>query len=478
MKDSFVKYLKTAAVTAGLSIMLLSCDKDSDNNNNNNVTINNWILENMSTYYLWEQYLPSRTDKSLSPDAYFESLLYSEDRFSWIQDDFLELINMLAGIVKEAGYDYWLSRVTANSSSVAGIITYIKPGSPAEQAGLKRGDIFLTVNGQQLTDTNYGTLTNEMDANHTLGIYREGELTPVALTVVEYEENPILLDTVYVQDDKKTGYLIYNFFASDNNDGTMCYDKQLNDIFGRFKETGIDELILDFRYNSGGSVSSAVALASMISGCTARDIFSIEQYNAIVDAYFQERYGKNYNKIPFIDAITLTDSNDKVIESTPINHLGMERLYVLTSGRTASASEMIINALNPYLNGNIVLIGETTVGKNVGSFTFYEDDPVKQQTNKWGMQPIVMRIANKDGFSEYSQGFEPDVKVHELDDDSLKPLGDTEELMLKTALDHIAGRSRASRKNFRRWEHIGSSADRTKARGNIIKSREDFKYLK
>jgi C-terminal processing protease CtpA/Prc len=296
-----------------------------------------------------------------------------------------------------------------------------------------------------------------------------------SLAVVVYRENPILLDTVYTQEGKKIAYLVYNFFASDNNDGTMIYDKQLNDIFGRFKEEGVNELILDLRYNSGGSISSANALASMISNCTMQDVFSIEQYNDIVDAYFLEEYGGDYNTIPFMDYMIRTNSRGSAIEVTPIHHLGMQRLYVLTSYRTASASELVINALNPYLNNNIVLIGDTTVGKNVGSITIYEEDAVKRQTNQWGMQPIILQIANKIGFSDYLDGFPPDVEVDELEgiaENDLKPLGDTEEVMLKAALDHISGKITPARKSLKHGKPVGSFSDRVKARENMVKKLE------
>ncbi|MDR1666446.1 MAG: hypothetical protein LBS03_01945 [Bacteroidales bacterium] len=480
MTKHFAKYLKTVVMATAWAVTFLSCNKDSDNGNNNQA-VNDWILDNMSLYYLWEKHLPARTDKSLSPDAYFESLLYKDDRFSWIQDNYIELINLLAGVVKEAGYDYGLRRMSNSETDVIGYITYVKPGSPAQQAGLQRGDLFRTVNGQQLTIHNYGTLTDEMGANHTLRLIKQdGESIEKTLTVVEYKENPILLDTIYTREDKKIGYLVYNFFASDNNDGTMRYDKQLNEVFGRFIEEGVNELILDLRYNSGGSLLSSITLAGMISNCTSQDLFSIEQFNDIWSPYLREayieEYGKahadDYNKDYFMDSIT-RKNNGKKVEEVPIRHLGVERLYVLTSYRTASASELLINALNPYLNNNIILIGDVTVGKNVGSLTFYEENAVKQQTNKWGMQPIVVKIANKDGYSDYGQGFTPDVEVDELAEGSLKPLGDTEELMLKTALDHIAGAIIPTRKSLERWKNIGSSADRVKARGNIIIRQEE-----
>ena len=148
---------------------------------------------------------------------------------------------------------------------------------------------------------------------------------------------------------------------------------------------------------------------------------------------------------------------------------------MLTSSNTASSSELVINSLYPYLN-SIVLVGDTTSGKNVGSITIYEEDPVKQQSNKWGMQPIVLKSANKDGFSDYGKGFNPDIPIIELDYPIL-PLGDTEEPMLQAAIDHILGRPSSlnrTRSNIGQYKHLGSSIDRTPARRNMLVSPQKF----
>ncbi|MDR0815042.1 MAG: hypothetical protein LBN37_04740, partial [Bacteroidales bacterium] len=348
---------------------------------------------------------------------------------------------------------------------------YIKPNSPAEKAGLKRGDVFSTINKKKMTVDNYQILLGETGEAHTLGIANDktfSSTTDVSLSVVVYKENPILLDTVYTIEGKQIGYLVYNFFAPDNGDNSRSYEKQLNDIFANFKSTAIDELVLDLRYNGGGYVSTAIVLSGMISNCTSQDLFGYERYNDILTEYFRDEEGADFEKMYFVDKITA---------NIPIVHLDTKRLYVLTSRGTASASELVINSLSPYLN-SIVLIGETTYGKNVGSVTIYEEDAVKQQTNKWGMQPIVLKTANKNNFSDYGKGFVPDVKVNELDYE-IKPLGDTEEPMLQAAIDHIFGKTfQLKRSNIEQYRHLGSSIDRTPARRNMLVSPQKFKFQK
>ena len=96
-----------------------------------NSHVNSWILENMEYWYLWNEELPAKTDKNLDPEAYFASLLHEDDRFSWIQENYQELLNSLQGISKEAGYEYVLYREKEGSDQLLMQVKYIKPSSPA-----------------------------------------------------------------------------------------------------------------------------------------------------------------------------------------------------------------------------------------------------------------------------------------------------------------------------------------------------------
>jgi C-terminal processing protease CtpA/Prc len=483
MKYFISKKINLTIILLALLTIISSCKEndpesgktDETDETKPNQNVNDWILENMEAWYLWNDKLPSKTDKNLDPDDYFESLLYkAEDRFSWIQANFIELIESLSGIQMESGYDFSLFLWDEEDNSVVGLINYVKPNSPASNAGLRRGDLFLTINGTQLTINNYQTLLNSISSAHTLGIY-DGNIRTVSLSVTKYEENPILLDTIYEISDKKIGYLIYNFFAQDNGNNSLSYVKELNQVFGNFKENGINELILDLRYNSGGSITTSVALSSMIANRTTSDLFVLEEYNSLVDSYYRRVNGENYNKTFFQNQLVKYDTNGNVVESVPINKLTtLNQIYVLTSDRTASASELVINGLIPYIS--IVIVGDTTYGKNVGSITIYEDDPVKQKTNTWGMQPIVVKLANANKASDYGKGFAPDVKVSEYDAFPLLPLGDTNETMLQAALIEMGvafksspakGNRSVGKTKTPQFRPISSSIDRTPVRRNV-----------
>ena len=126
--------------------------------------------------------------------------------------------------------------------------------------------------------------------------------------------------------------------------------------------------------------------------------------------------------------------------------------------------ELLINGLKPFMN--VFLVGDTTIGKNVGSISLYEPDDPK---NKWGMQPIVVKSYNSANESNYSEGFFPDI-VNEDNRLSLKPLGDTDEELLSLAIDHITGGSGARRSSAARDGHIslGTSADFKRGSYNLV----------
>ena len=439
--------------------------------------INEWILEHMYVYYLWNTHIPRFVNFTLNPDQFFYSILRSGDNFSVIYDNFQELLSSLSGVTSEAGYHYNLMLLDENSSDVIGYVAYIKPGTPAEKAGLKRGDYFMQVNNTQITTQNYGALMQETTKPHTLGLVElseEGVVGDIqqhmSLNVTVYEENPIFLDTVYHIKNKKIGYFVYNFFARDSEVGGIEYERQLNNLFGKYVEEGIDELIVDLRYNTGGTVITSIALASMISNRNKNDIFGYDEYNSFLDAIFREHEGEDYNTMYFLDDISKI-VNGTIVEQVPINKLpNLNRVFMIVSERSASSSEMLINSLRPYMGDeNVVLVGRRTYGKNVGSVLFYEDDPEKQKINNWGILPIVFKYSNKNKFSDFADGFPPDIDMRETAEIKMKPLGDIEELLLATTLNEIFGNKEIKRQNIKNNNEIISSAtDLNPARNNMI----------
>jgi C-terminal processing protease CtpA/Prc len=421
--------------------------------------VNKFIYGGLSTYYLWQGQVPAlynqayqNNNDSLNaflntykdPEELFYDLLYKYgevDRFSLIVDDSQEIDDWLAGISESVGMDFKLYYIRSGSNDLVGVIRYVQEDSPAEKAGLKRGDIFLQVDGQQLTSLNYQTLLFT-HKTYTIGFasFNGTGFTPngrnVGLTGVKLMENPIHLDTVFIAGGLKVGYLVYNSF-SNSYDSLLntSYDIELNNVFGRFKNEGIQKLILDLRYNGGGYVSSAIYLASMIHSANTQLIFSKTKYNSLLTNYYYDQYGQNFFNDYFADVITETEETP----ATPINSLGLNEIYIIATSETASASEMLINGLDPYIS--VKHVGSNTVGKNVGSFTvkdWIDNNGTVNPSHSWAMQPIVMQIANSQDFGEFADGLAPDIPAQEYAVELL-PLGDPAEDLLKACLDDIKG---------------------------------------
>lgn len=408
--------------------MVVQACSDAEPTLSEETSINKWIYENMSFWYYWNAGMPTNPNQDLVPEDFFKSLLVKEeDRFSAIYKDYEETLSALEGVSKEAGYEFTLYRETETGSTVIAQVLYIKPGSPAASTPLKRGDIITHINGQQITLTNYRDLIQQTGENHTItykpltvtGISSGflGDPLSLSLTAITFNENPNFLHTTFDVDGKKAGYFVYNFFASGIGTGTE-YDDEMDLIMAEFKAQGITDLIVDLRYNGGGYVDASVNLASLLGkNIDASKVFTKREYNSKVVDYF------NLQDSDLITTFTFKSQN--------VGNTLSGNLYVLTGSQTASASELIINALRPFMN--VILIGDVTVGKNVGSIPLYEEN---NPTNRWLLLPIVVKSFNSNNQSDYGNGFVPDIMIDE--GIYLYPLGDREEPLLSTALAQIS----------------------------------------
>lgn len=431
---------------------LQSCQDQDDTPPSKSIEVQNFIWKGLNLYYLWQADVPNLSDNRFAnqtslnnflsgypvPENLFQDLLYKPvskfkpaeavDRFSWIVSDYLDLEGTLQGTTKNNGVDFGLSYKPGSTSEIFGWVRYIIPNSDASTKNIQRGALFYGVNGTQLTKDNFATLLFGANTTYTLNLadYNGGTFTSngksVDLTKTVLSENPILVNTVINSGTHKIGYLMYNGFYSD-------YDNQLNDAFGTLKSQAVTDFVLDLRYNSGGSVLTATRLASMITGQFTGQIFAKQVWNAKAMSYFEANDPEALKNI-FADKIG----------TTPINSLNLTKIYILTSKSSASASELVINGLKPYLD--VVQIGDITTGKNVGSITVY-DSPTfgkadRNPNHRYAMQPIVLKIANSAGFGDYQDGLQPTYPLKETLS-SLDVLGSTTEPLLSTAIGKITG---------------------------------------
>lgn len=219
------------------------------------------------------------------------------------------------------------------------------------------------------------------------------------------------------------------------------FDKELNNAIGQLKSQGITELVLDLRYNPGGSVRSSIFLSSMITGQFNTNVFSREKWNSKYQAYFQANDPES-----LINRFT-----DKLSDNTAINSLNLSKVYILTTEDTASASELVIHCLDAYID--VIQIGTNTTGKYTASITLY-DSPDFGRTNanpnhKYAMQPLVLKSSNVNGISDYFNGLAPDYAITYQTSSgniaegenllNLGILGDVNEPFLEKALSLITG---------------------------------------
>ncbi|WP_068472386.1 S41 family peptidase [Saccharicrinis aurantiacus] len=405
-----------------LTIILFSCEKE-DGISKETKGINKFVYDYMNQYYYWTEDMPSTNPMSQADSKeYFNSLLFSSiDKWSFITDDYQGLVDYFNGVQKDYGYSIRPYLWEQGSTKVVACVEFVYPNTPASDAGLKRGDVIININGEELSTDNYQELYSSNSIQLGFGrITEDNELQTlneeVNLTAEVISINPILKSTIFEMRTGQTiGYLAYTSFI-DNS------DKDLEQLFANFKSAGIDELILDLRYNGGGSVATANLLASMIGPSDIEGkVFIRTDYNK----YFKEYFDQNYpnDETVYIDRFEGSASN-----------LDLSRLYVLTTPSTASASEMVMYTLSPYMD--VIQIGEQTHGKYYGSVTLEDEE----RDHGWAIQPIVMRAENVDNSIDYAIGLKPDI---EMQDDvfTYSELGSLDDNMVAVAINEITKES-------------------------------------
>ncbi len=465
-------------------ILFVSCSNDDDPADffplladESTAEIQDFMWKAMNQWYFWQGEVQDLADNRFSSDEqytefleatpnplnFYNSIQFNEDRFSFSNSDYTTLVNSLNGISKSNGLEFGLVRF-AEGDDIFGYVRYVIPNSDAAASAIQRGAIFTRVNGTQLNLNNYRDLLFGNNDTYTLGLatISNGTITDsddeVTLTKFEgLEENPVLVAKTLDVNGQKIGYLMYNGF-------TRGFDEDLNNAFGQFVADGVTDLVLDMRYNPGGSVNSSRLLASMIYGTRTQDLYIRQRWNDKIQSQFSdEQLEDNFAS--------------RTNAGSPINTLNLNRVYAIATNSSASASELVMNGLEPYVD--VIHIGETTRGKNEFSITLVDDEDndyvfsTSRQNNinpnnSWAIQPLVGRNENADGFSDYTAGLAPDIQIEE-DLGNLGVLGNVSEPLLARAIQEITGivaKSRFSETQFK-GEQISNSKLFTPMRDNM-----------
>lgn len=407
--------------------------------------LNFWSLYKEDVPELANDFFASDSDRDEfissfdSPEAAFAALRSPRDRFSFLSSDFEVFENSLAGINTSTGIFLSLFIDPNDDTRVFGAVRYVVNGSSADLAGVERGMLFTEVDGAELRDPLGGPITAETNFSdffapdsYTISLAAFDDIDgftltgdEITVTRTELTTNPVHTVNVLEIEGNTIGYLHYTGFTNE-------FDSSLNAAFGQLRDAGVTDLVLDLRYNGGGSVETANDLSTMITGQFEGEIFITQEFNAERNEDFMSTRRFNNN----------LGSGD---DGASINSLGLERLYVLTTDRTASSSELILSGLDPYID--IIQIGTDTEGKFEGSFLLYDAPaPNFSRSNanpnhRYVMLPLTFRSINSAGLTDYFDGFTPDIEIIE-NPFTYGTLGEQGEPLLDAAIDAIInGRS-------------------------------------
>jgi hypothetical protein len=412
----------SAALCVAVVVFFVSCQKSIDDNSTNNPPpgdstsnpsaddlVKDTVLMIAQDVYLWNTQIPSTFDARsyASPVEEMEGIRqYSHetgftdpvDRFSFAikQTDWDNVSN---GVAEDFGMSVFFNTPTDLR------VKYAETASPSGQAGIQRGWQITKINGDSQIDTSTATIDRIVNAvfyssNSSFTFKKpDGSTVDISLTAGTYQTHPIFADSVYAVNGKNIGYLALNSFLGDT---TEIYN-EFSTIFSKFQAQNVSEAIIDLRYNGGGYVSMAEKLANYLVPTAGNS-----------QVMYKETFNANY-----------TDYNT----TTKYNKLGtlnIDKIFFIVSDNTASASELLINALKPFVSETLVGPAYNTYGKPVGFFPIPVGD--------WYTFPISFRIVNKDGNGSYFNGFTID---HPTADGVDKNWGDVNENCLKSILTYI-----------------------------------------
>jgi C-terminal processing protease CtpA/Prc len=356
--------------------------------------------------YLWYAQIPSAFNAQTysDPNAIMEAIRqYSNEpgfstpvdkwSFAMNQTEWDNLSNGISG-------DFGISVFFFKDDDLR--VKSVERSSPAGIAGIRRGWRITKINGSANVSTGNADFISNAVWNSTNGSFTfqkpDGTTVDLNLSATSYQEHPVYLDSLYTINSKKIGYFSFNSFLGDT---TELYNEFAR-IFNRFAAAGINDLIVDLRYNGGGYVSVQQKLANWLAPVAANgQLMMKEQFN---DKYSEYNTIDNFHKL---------------------GSLNLSRIYFIVSRSTASASELLINNLKPFMD--VQLVGPSkTYGKPVGFFPVPVGD--------WYIFPVSFRSTNKSGEGNYFNGINLN---NQIVDGLEKDWGDITESCLQSALSNI-----------------------------------------
>ena len=405
-----------------LAIILVTCASCGEDRSGEYVALtqkDRWIEQQMQNIYLWYYDMPKISEENYfaEPEEFYKKLLSTKcrngqgDHFSTFESTEPMSTgtnnNLCIDKTSSYGFDFMIySDPTESTVHRMARVLFVLPNSPAAEAGLKRGDWVTKVGGLNITENNYGYLiqggaTTLSVASLNVTVENEeivlswGEESTLDIGASrQVSSSPFYkVATFNNYPGKNIGYLMYDHYSPGLTDNSTEYNEEMKQIFSNFKSQGVNEFILDLRYNRGGVMDCITELCSLL---------------APVEELGQPLFSLQYN-----DKNTDRNSTSILNVGLAAQNLGINTLYVITSPYTASASETTIYCLKPYMD--VKVIGSTTVGKNVASIGIISP-------YNFTLHPIVATVYNSKNESDYEGGIRPDYYYNEFS--NITPLGE------------------------------------------------------
>ena len=387
-----------------------------------NTEHNQWIYNQMSELYFWYKDMPKSDELNfgIEPENFFKKLLSNKDRFSWceINSNYQGVSSTsYATLPDEIGFEYQAYQDMLHNTVYE--VLYITEDE-VFLSGIARGDWLKVVS--QTGDSfvfEKGIIRNDVFVATTENI--------VISLAATRSNKTVYMDSIYIIGQKKIGYMVY-----------LEFDEKIDIIptFKYFKQNNINELILDLRYNPGGYVSTCSFLSALIVKNSALGKpFQLQEYNDIQSSFYYTNYG---------DSVLVENIPNSSVAVQ--NNLNLNKLYVITSNHTASASEAVIIGLRPYMD--VIVIGDVTTGKGVGSHT------IANSAYKYQLQPITFRYYNMQHQTVPDEGLIPDYHINETY--SKLDLGNINEPLLNVSLSIVSGNNAISNTFFKATSSVYS----------------------
>lgn len=399
-----------------ISLTLMACGEDRSGEYYALIASKTWIYETMQQNYLFYEDIPAEEslDFFQTPENFLKNAASSRDQKNGTLFSHIDSVNVSRALSSSPTFGYEAALIRTGSGDYAIRVLYTQPGSPAEEAGLKRGDWIIAANNKKIGSGDYSKYVSAPTQSYTftLGNYNGEGFDTLGVTEIpapRYIEETNLMKTSFITAGNRTAaYILYNSFGADDTE-------TLQNMFVEIAARQPNDIILDLRYNPGGYVSTSQLLSTLLAP--------------------QNAMGQTFLNMTYNDKIAKTESYlfepSLIPGGTPLVY---ENLYIITSNNTASASEIVINCLRPYLKERLLQVGTATFGKNVAQSLFTDEQ--SPQLELW---LTTAYLSNAEGFQDYfDNGLQPDYELAENYAGELGELGTAEDMLLAPVFTRMA----------------------------------------